>query len=195
MKAIIDMENLEAMIERNLNDHLEVIINEQVENCVKRKIEKLAQNVIAEKVTENFQKFVDVYISTTKIKVGGNSYWDDDEVKEFTVEQYIKYELKKRLESKKLRVKSNNRYSDYEEVSFEDYIKSQFNANDIIKTDLDSFLDGVRKQINQTVKDTFDKSTKDMLSNTVLSILTANDTYRKIENNIKCIANKGNKNE
>lgn len=195
MKAIIDMENLEAMIERNLNDHLEVIINEQVENCVKRKIEELARNVIAEKVTENFQKFVDVYISTTKIKVGGNSYWDDDEVKEFTVEQYIKYELKKRLESKKLRVKSNNRYSDYKEVSFEDYIKSQFNANDIIKTDLDSFLDGVRKQINQTVKDTFDKSTKDMLSNTVLSILTANDTYRKIENNIKCIANKGNKNE
>ena len=195
MKAIIDMENLEAMIERNLNDHLEVIINEQVENCVKRKIEELARNVIAEKVTENFQKFVDVYISTTKIKVGGNSYWDDDEVKEFTVEQYIKYELKKRLESKKLRVKSNNRYSDYEEVSFEDYIKSQFNANDIIKTDLDSFLDGVRKQINQTVKDTFDKSTKDMLSNTVLSILTANDTYRKIENSIKCIADKGNKNE
>ena len=195
MKAIIDMENLEAMIERNLNDHLEVIINEQVENCVKRKIEELARNVIAEKVTENFQKFVDEYISTTKIKVGGNSYWDDDEVKEFTVEQYIKYELKNRLESKKLHVKSNNRYSDYEEVSFEDYIKSQFNAHDLIKADLDSFLDEVREQINQTVKDTFDKSTKDMLSNTVLSILTANDTYRKIENNIKCIADKGNKNE
>ena len=195
MKAIIDMENLEAMIERNLNDHLEVIINEQVENCVKRKIEELARNVIAEKVTENFQKFVDEYISTTKIKVGGNSYWDDDEVKEFTVEQYIKYELKNRLESKKLHVKSNNRYSDYEEVSFEDYIKSQFNTNDLIKADLDSFLDEVREQINQTVKDTFDKSTKDMLSNTVLSILTANDTYRKIENNIKCIADKGNKNE
>lgn len=75
MKAIIDMENLEAMIERNLNDHLEVIINEQVENCVKGKIEELARNAIAEKVTENFQKFVDEYISTTKIKVGGNSYW------------------------------------------------------------------------------------------------------------------------
>ena len=195
MKAIIDMENLEAMIERNLNDHLEVIINEQVENCVKGKIEELARNAIAEKVTENFQKFVDEYISTTKIKVDGNSYWDDDEVKEFTVEQYIKYELKNRLESKKMRVKSHNRYSDYEEVSFEDYIKNQFDADDLIKADLDSFLDGVRKQINQTVKDTFDKSTKDMLSNTVLSILTANDTYRKIENNIKCIADKGNKNE
>lgn len=31
-----------------------------------------------------------------------------------------------------------------------------------------------------------------MLSSTVLNILTANDTYRKIENNIKCIADKGN---
>lgn len=81
MKAIIDMENLEAMIERNLNDHLEVIINEQVESCVKGKIEKLANKVITEKVTENFQRFVDEYISTTKIRIGGNSYWDDDEVK------------------------------------------------------------------------------------------------------------------
>lgn len=194
MKAIIDMENLGAMIEQNLNDHLEVIINKQVENCVESKVEELAKNIIAEKVAENFRKFVDEYISKTKIRIGGNSYWDDEEVKELTVEQYIKYELKNRLESKKLRVKSNNRYSDYEEVSFEDYIKSQFNANDIIKADLDSFLDEVRKKINQTVKSTFDKSTKDMLSNTVLSILTANDTYRKIENNIKCIADKGDKN-
>ena len=194
MKAIIDMENLEAMIERNLNDHLEVIISKQVESCVESKVEELAKNIIAEKVAENFRKFVDEYISTTKIRIGGNSYWDDEEAKELTVEQYIKYELKNRLESKKLRVKSNNRYSDYEEVSFEDYIKSQFNANDIIKADLDSFLDEVRKKINQTVKNTFDKSTKDMLSNTVLSILTANDTYRKIENNIKCIADKGDKN-
>lgn len=194
MKAIIDMENLEAMIERNLNDHLEVIISKQVESCIESKVEELAKNIIAEKVAENFRKFVDEYISTTKIRIGGNSYWDDEEVKELTVEQYIKYELKNRLESKKLRVKSNNRYSDYEEVSFEDYIKSQFNANDIIKADLDSFLDEVRKKINQTVKNTFDKSTKDMLSNTVLSILTANDTYRKIENNIKCIADKGDKN-
>lgn len=40
------------------------------------------------------------------------------------------------------------------------------------------------------MKKTFDNSTKNMLSNAVLGILSANDTYRQIENNIKCIADK-----
>lgn len=51
-------------------------------------------------------------------------------------------------------------------------------------------MDDIRKQVNTTMKETFDNSTKSMLSNAVLSILSANDTYRQIENNIKCIADK-----
>ena len=51
-------------------------------------------------------------------------------------------------------------------------------------------MDDIRKDINKTMKDTFDNSTKNMLSNAVLNILSTNDTYRQIENNIKCIADK-----
>ena len=40
------------------------------------------------------------------------------------------------------------------------------------------------------MKEAFDNSTKNMLSATVLNILNANETYRKLENNIKCIADK-----
>ena len=192
MKATLDLEDLEQIIERNVSENLETVINTQVEECVKEQIDALAKNVISEKVSENFQRFVDEYITTTKIKVGGNSYWDDEEPQEFTVEQYIKHELKKRLESKKLRVQSKSRYSDYDEVTFEEYINRSFSPDDLIKGELDEFMDDIRKKINKTMQETFDKSTKDMLSSTVLSILTANDTYRKIENNIKCIADKGN---
>ena len=79
---------------------------------------------------------------------------------------------------------------DFEQVSFEEYINRSFNAEDLIKADLDKFMDGIRKDINKTMKETFDSSTKNMLSSTALSILTANDTYRQIENQIKCIADK-----
>ena len=192
MKVTLDLEDLGKIIESTVSDNLESVINKQVEKCVEKQIDELAKNVIAEKVSENFQRFVDEYIATTKIKVGGNSYWDNEEAKEFTVEQYIKYELKKRLESKRLKVKSKGRYSDYDEVTFEEYINRAFNPDDLIKIELDEFMDDIRKKINQTMKETFDQSTKDMLSSTVLNILTANDTYRKIENNIKCIADKGN---
>lgn len=192
MKVTLDLEDLGQIIESTISDNLESIINKQVEKCVEKKIDEVAKKVISEKVSENFQKFVDEYIATTKIKVGGNSYWDDEEAKEFTVEQYIKYELKKRLESKKLKVKSKDRYSDYVEVTFEEYINRAFSPDDLIKDELDEFMDDIRRKINKTMQETFDKSTKDMLSSTVLNILTANDTYRKIENNIKCIADKGN---
>ena len=72
------------------------------------------------------------------------------------------------------------------------YASNAFSPDDLIKGELDEFMDDIRKTINKTMQETFDKSTKDMLSSTVLSILTTNDTYRKIENNIKCIADKGN---
>ena len=85
MKVTLDLEDLGQIIERTVSDNLETVINKQVEECVKEQIDALAKNVISEKVSENFQRFVDEYIATTKIKVGGNSYWDDEEAKEFTV--------------------------------------------------------------------------------------------------------------
>lgn len=86
---------------------------------------------------------------------------------------------------------SYGRYTNnYEEVSFETYISRQFDPNEMIKKELDAFMDDIRKQVNTTMKEIFDNSTKSMLSNAVLSILSANDTYRQIENNIKCIADK-----
>lgn len=194
MKITIDLENLESIIETTIENNIESIIKEQVKNSVIQKIDGLAKKEISNAVSENFQRFVDEYIKTTTIKVGGSSYWDEEEPKEYTVEQYIKHELKNRLESKKLKVKKvgrNSSYdSDFEEVSFEEYIKRAFNPEDLIKKDLDKFMDCVRKDINTTMKEVFDNSTKNMLSNAVLNILTENDTYKKIESNIKCIADK-----
>ena len=75
-------------------------------------------------------------------------------------------------------------------MPFEEYINRQFDFNDMIKKELDKFMNDIRKQVNTTMKETFDDSTKNMLSNAVLNILGANETYRQIENNIKCIADK-----
>lgn len=194
MKVTIDLENLESIVKGTIETNIETVVKEQVEAVIKKTIDKMAKDTIYDAVSSNFERFVNEYITTTTIKVGGNSYWDDEESKEYTVEQYIKRELKARLESKTLRAKkkgSKSSYdSDFENVSFEEYINRQFDFEDMIKKDLDKFMDDIRKNVNKTMKDTFDNSTKSMLSNAVLSILSANDTYRQIENNIKCIADK-----
>lgn len=193
MKVTIDMENLETLVQATMEKNIENIVKKQIEGTVRKVADNLAKKVIEEKVSENFQRFVDEYITTTKIKVGGN-YWDDTEEHEYTVEQYVKNELKNRLDSGKLRAKKKRRTSsysdDFEQVSFEEYINRQFDFDEMIKKDLDKFMDDIRKQVNKTMKETFDNSTKSMLSTAVLNILGANETYRQIENNIKCIADK-----
>ena len=189
MKVTIDLENLEKIVQTTIDKNLENIVKEQVGATVRNVADKMAEKVIENKVSENFQRFVDEYIATTKIKVGGG-YFDDTEAKEYTVEQFIKKELKEKLESKTLRVKKSQYSNNFESVSFEEYIKRGFDFEQMIKTDLDEFMDGIRKQVNETMKNTFDDSTKNMLSAAVLSILGANETYRQIENNIKCIADK-----
>lgn len=193
MKVTIDMENLETLVQTTMEKNIENIVKEQIEGTVRKVADNLSKKVIADEVSENFQRFVDEYIANTKIKVGGN-YWNDTEEQEYTVEQYIKNELKNRLDSGKLRVKKKGHTSsysdDFEQVSFEEYINRQFDFDEMIKKDLDKFMDDIRKQVNKTMKETFDNSTKSMLSTAVLNILGANETYRQIENNIKCIADK-----
>lgn len=193
MKVTIDLENLENLVQTTMEKNIENIVKTQVESAVHEVADDLAKKEIRDTVADNFQRFVDEYIATTKITVGGG-YWDNTESKEYTVEQYIKKELKNKLESKTLRVKKKGRSSsysdDYEDVSFEEYIKRQFNFENDIKKVLDTFMDDIRTQVNTTMKNTFDVATKNMLSTAVLNILGANETYRQIEHNIKCIADK-----
>ena len=51
-------------------------------------------------------------------------------------------------------------------------------------------VDEMRKTINSKLKTLFDKQTKDLLSDTVLNILMASDTYKNIENGVKRLADK-----
>ena len=187
MKVTIDLENLEYLVQNSIEENIEAVVKKQVDNVVRKMTEEVAKGTIEDKVSENFQRFVDEYIVNTKIRVGGG-YWDDSDAREYTVEEYIKKQLKEKLESNSLRVKA--KYNEYKNVTFEEYIKSKFNFDEEIKNDVDEFTNDIREQVNDAMKEAFDNSTKNMLSATVLNILNANETYRKLENNIKCIADK-----
>ena len=197
MKATIDLENLEEIVKSGIEKNVEVIIKEEVDHIVHDQVNKIAKEKVEELVNISFEKFVKDYIKTAVIKTGG-SFWDDEEPREYTVEQFIKQQLKERLESNTLKVKKIGKISsysdDFEKVTFEEYIKRTCDVNgqieEVFGKKLNNFMDEIRKDINKTMKDTFDNSTKSLLSNAVLNILSANDTYKQIENNIKCIANK-----
>lgn len=187
MKVTVDMGNMSEIVETAIEKNLEAIIKEQVEEAVKKSIDRVVEDAIDDAVSKNYQRFVDEYIKNTKIKVGGG-LWGDREIKEYTVEEYINHELQKCMNEKTLTV--SDRYGNDKKMSFEEYIKKNFNPSKEISSQIDKFMMDVRDDINKSMKECFDESTKAMLSNAVLNILNANDTYRKLESNIKCIASK-----
>ena len=190
MKITFEMDNLQDLIEKSVSRNIEEAVKSQVEDTIKEQVTKLGGDIISEVVTKNFNEFVNDYITNTKITVRKEDFWGDSDVNEYTVEEYIKKCLKERLDNEKFR--TMGKYDRYEEVTFDEYIKNNYVTymEKEIKKKMDSYFEDIRNQINHTMKETFDNTTKDMLSNTVLNILTQNNTYKQLENNIKSIATK-----
>lgn len=190
MKITFEMDNLQELIEKSVSGNIEEAVKAQVEDTIKEQVTKLGSEIISEAVTKNFNEFVNDYITNTKITVRKEDFWGDADINEYTVEEYIKKCLKDRLDNEKFR--TIGKYDRYEEVTFDEYIKNNYVVymEKEIKKKMDSYFEDIRNQINHTMKETFDNTTKDMLSSTVLNILTQNNTYKQLENNIKSIATK-----
>ena len=71
----------------------------------------------------------------------------------------------------------------------EEYINSRIEFSAIQK-DIDMEIRRIRDSINARIKEMFDSSTRQMLSDNILQVLMANETYRKMQENIACIADR-----
>lgn len=122
-----------------------------------------------------------------KIILGG---WGEEK-KEISIKQHLLNSIRDSFKDGKFITKEKDRWGDIKtkEISIEEYINSkiQFSA---IEKHIDDEVDKIRKDINSRIKDMFDSSTRQMLSDNVLQVLMANETYRKIQDNIACIADK-----
>lgn len=185
------MQAVVSEVKKNLYQELIAEIKKECLGDIKEKIQLSVHEIIKDIVVD--------FMENEKVAVGGNSIWDDEPREELSLMQYSKRCIKQSLESGKFRVLkklipdkyASGRYrAETEEYSFEGYLIAHLGIGDEVKAYLDKQVDEVRKQVNKDVKAAFDDSTKQMLSNAVLQVLMANDTYKKIEANIACIADK-----
>jgi hypothetical protein len=184
------MENLASLIEATASKNIETVIKEQVDKTIIQEIERRTKDILPEVVSKQLELYIIDFIKTAKITEGGGLY-SDKPTKEYIVEDFIKKEIAERLQSNTLKVKNNDRYGDkFKEVPFEDFIKSEFNVSHLIKKELESFMKKTKDEINSKINDTFTDVTKNMLSEAVYNVLLKNDTFKKLSNNIKCIADK-----
>lgn len=180
-----------AEVKKNLYKE---IVNEIKQECLegmKKKIQLQVNQIIKDIVVD--------FMENEKVQVGGSSVWDDEPREELTLMQYSKRCIKNCIDDRKFtsitgleedRYERGRYKAKTEEWTFEAYLQHHLGIDNEVKAYFDEEIDKVRKQVNKDVKKAFDDSTRTMLSQSVLNVLMANDTYKKIEKNIACIADK-----
>ncbi|WP_024348006.1 hypothetical protein [Lacrimispora indolis] len=168
--------NLKEQLKSEVMREIKGIILEDIQSDIKGSVVKITEELVRE-IYEN-----------EVIRIGGG--WNE-EPKEYTIKQFIMEQIKDSFRDGEVKIKRKDRYGDWrtDKVSFTDWVTSECVTGEVQKH-VDEQMKSVRDEINRKVKKIFDESTRSMLSENVMSILLANDTYRKIENSIACIASK-----
>lgn len=190
--AEFDWKNLK--IDFDVQNFAMGIANEVKRVLKKEIIAELKKNVldglkddIRQNIATMSEEIVREVYENEKVILGG---WGEEK-QEITVKQYLLNGIRDSFKDGKFIYKKKNDYGRFEEkeVSIKDYIDGEINFSKI-KRDIDAEVDSIRKDINRRIEKIFDSSTRQMLSDNVLKVLMANETYQKIQSNIACIADK-----
>lgn len=190
MKLTLDLENLENIVKETMTANLQNVIKQEVDCIVKKEIEDTAASVIKEITSKNLQDFIQEYIKTTPIKIGGGLYSKEPE-QVYTIEEYTRKTLADMLESQMFITETRDGWSGRTEkrtISFNDYVLNQLKYDSTIQDFLDKFAVSMKNDMAKKIKDTFDTATRNALSASVFDMLMATDTYKKITTNIAALA-------
>jgi len=191
LKIEYDMEEMFIGIKEAVKEELTPVIAEEIKAEIKADVTKQVIDKLNELVPIKIDDWIsemlkDIYENTT-IKIGGG--WDK-EPEEHTIKEYVLNEIKGSLgDDGKVKIKTKDRWGDYkvEELSFPEWITDECVSSEI-RTYMDKQAKTTKQEINKKLKEVFDESTRSMLSENVMNILMANDTYKKIQSNIASIA-------
>lgn len=183
MKVTLEMDNLQSIVEGVINENIKNIVAQETDAIIRSKVDEsseLIENIVNEKITD----FVNDYFKTATITVGGG--WNDP-VKTYGIEEYIKLRIAEKIENQQIKIGSGY---DEKTVSFNDYCKKIFDVDKAVKKALDDFMNALSKSINQNINDMFNDAARRALSESVLNLLSKNETFQNMQDSIKQIANR-----
>ena len=184
MKITLELDNLTGLVEQTLNNNLKNVVRQEVDALIKESIQQ-SKDEIKALISEKMLKYVDDYITTATISVGGG--WTE-EPKTYTIEEYIKSEIADRIENGKFLLKNN--YSTDTYKSFSDYIEEKFDVDTKIKNKLENFIKGVQKDIDSNISEMFNQTTQKALSSSIINLLMQNDTFLNMQESVKRISSR-----
>lgn len=171
-------EELEADLRKTAVDEIIAAAKNQILEQLKTDIVDHAREITQQIVTDIYENEI--------IEIGGG--WEK-EPERYSIKQYVMKTIKETFSSDGIKTKKKDRWGDWkvETVSVADWVKKE-----CITAEVEKYLqkqgEAMKREINEKVKEAFDNTTRSMLSENIMSILMANDTYQKIQSNIACIA-------
>jgi len=190
LKIEYDMQELRDGIKAAVMEALSGETLDDIRAEIKRDfIEQLKPEVEAisrEKAIDFVEELLCDIAENSTVSVGGG--WKE-EAKIYTYREFVKEEIRKIVEKEEIKVRTPNGRNDYSSVKFSDYVINHCVDGEIEKH-IKTNIDALRKDVNSKVKEIFDTQTRNMLSETVMGVIMQSDIYRRIDGNIKCIADK-----
>ena len=198
LKVEFDMENMCFGIVSKIKTQLKEELYESVLAEVKEDIVKDIKQTIMTSTGEIIKELIVDFMKNEKITVGGD-YWGNTKAEEYTLMDYAKKCIGEAIHDTKFTVvteikEENDRWSGRryrivtKEYKFNEFINTQLGIGNEIQEFLVRQICDVKEQVNKNMRNAFDDATKKMLSESVMNVLLANDTYKKIQNQVACIA-------
>lgn len=187
MKVTIDMENLQSVIEESAKINTERAVEDAIRDVAHEKVDAVLRGKIEEIVNNSIAGYVDDYLKTAKIKIGGG--WENKEVEEYTAEEYLRKKVAEIFEAQAFVTKTKNRWGDWteEKVTFKEYLDDKLDAEAVVKPYIDKTAKQIKDEVNRKVKSVFDEAMRKTLADNVFSIVSASDTYKTISNSLKLL--------
>lgn len=199
LKIEFDTENFASGIVCAVVSEVKKNLYTEIVTHIKTEIVENMKEKIMLKSGEIIKEIIDDYVKNEKITIGGNSFWDDEPLQEYSMQEYAKKCIADAIKKGKFTVCNGYEKDRYSKsgykakqttYEFDAYIRSELAIGNDIKQYIDAQIMEIKDSVNKGVKDMFDASTKQMLSDSVLKVLMSNETYQKIQSNIACIADK-----
>ena len=200
LKIEFDMENMCSGIVNKVKERLRDELYSEVLREVKGDIVKDIKQTILTSTGEIIKDMIVDFMKNEKITVGGDC-WGNTKAEEYTLMDYAKKCIGEAIQNTKFTVvteikEENDRWSGRryrittKDYKFDEFINTQLGIGNEIQKYLTEQIGDIKNQVNKDMKNLFDKATKDMLSESVLNVLMANDTYKKIQSQVACIADR-----
>lgn len=186
LKVEYDMEEMFLGIKDAIKSELGKDLAEEIKNELKAEMRAQLFVKTKEAIEDNtygiIQAMVQDIYDTEKVSVGGG--WKE-EAKEYTLREYVIEQVKNAI----INNTCDNSKKGYSKTSFSEWFVGKC-VDPEIQRIIDKEISAIRNDVNFKVKTMFDDTTRKMLSDAVLNVLVANDIYKKMQNNIACIASR-----